>query len=305
MHQPYQIIIDNHKTQIEEEKRKEEEKQRIDNEIEEVRDFAYNIPVCLFPSDKFVQLLKHLQDLEEETIDMLLASIQPNIRTFETDALNKWLKIVCEVVRHKGTGIQLGKVLWNELTYTIELNGSKIKYLSLTDYFAVFGISDFSRVLSLMSQPIDEGTSEFLNSISVRDANFEYYVPLIILNRYFREKGHIPERIARFFSHNQKEIWCLISAQQGTSFGYDKMNLKQIANLVWNSYPQIAGLFLYLIRRNGFIDSVADVKIKPGEKTVNHYQRLIECVERKIQTQDLTNEDFEILFPMKKNRLTL
>lgn len=139
-----------------------------------------------------------------------------------------------------------------------------------------------------------------LDNIKVGNENFVFYTPLLLLNRYYKVKNIIPERILKFFAERQKEIWCLVSAQQGLPFGYDMRNIRQIANLVWNSYPDIADLFLYLIRRNQFVDIVAEVKVKPGKTPVNHYQRLIECAERKIQTQDLTCEDLEILFPLKK-----
>ena len=299
-----QDIINDCNTQIEENKRKEEEICRLNGEKENVLDFVSQIPACLFPSDMFWQVLKYLDSFSENIINGLLASIRSNIKTFELDALNKWLKIVCEVVRIKGKGFQNGKELWNEIIYFRTFHSIKIKYVSLTDYFKVFGVYDYSRVLPLLKQPIDEETSIFLNSIKVEDKDFVFYTPLILLNRYYKVKSTIPERILIFFAERQKEIWCLVSAQQGQPFGYDMKNLRQIANLVWNSYPDIADLFLYLIRRNQFIDIVADVKVKPGKTPVNHYQRLIECAERKIQTQDLTCEDLEILFPMKKSRLT-
>ena len=252
----------------------------------------------------FWQVLKYLDCFSEEIIDRLLDGIRSNIKTFEVDALNKWLKIVCEVIRQKGKGVQTGKKLWNEVIYSCEFQGGKINYVSLSNYFKVFGVYDYSRVLPLLKQPIDEETSIFLNSIKVWDKDFVFYTPLILLNRYYKVKSTIPERILIFFAERQKEIWCLVSAQQGKPFGYDMKNLRQIANLVWNSYPDIADLFLYLIRRNQFIDIVADVKVKPGKTPVNHYKRLKECAERKNQTQDLTREDLEILFPMKKSRLT-
>ncbi len=266
-------------------------------------DFVSHVPSYLFPSDMFWQVLKYLDSLSEEIIDGLLASIRSNIKTFELDALNKWLKIVCEVVRLKDKGFQYGKELWNEMIYFRTFHGAKIKYVSLTDYFKVFGVYDYNRVLPLLEQPIDEETSMFLNSIKVEDKDFVFYTPLLLLNRYHKAKSTIPERILIFFAERQKEIWCLISAQQGQPFGYDMKNLRQVANLVWNSYPDIADLFLYLIRRNQFINIVADVKVKPGKNPVNHYQRLIDCAEKKTQTQDLTCEDLEILFPMKKSRL--
>ena len=299
-----QDIINHCNTQIEESKRKEEEICRINDEKENVLDFVSHIPSCLFPSDMFGKVLEHLDSFNEDIIDGLLARIRSNIKTFELDALNKWLKIVCEVVRLKDKGFQNGKELWNEIIYFRTLHGTKIKYVSLTDYFKVFGIYDYSRVLPLLKQPIDEQTSMFLNSIKVGDKDFVFYTPLLLLNRYHKVKSTIPERILIFFAERQKEIWCLVSAQQGLPFGYDMKNLRQIANLVWNSYPDIADLFLYLIRRNQFINIVADVKVKPRKTPVNHYQRLIECAEKKTQTQDLTFEDLEILFPMKKSRHT-
>ncbi len=295
-----QYIINDCNTQIEENKRKEEEFRRINDEKEDTLDFVSHISSHLFPSDMFWQVLKYLDSFNEEIIDVLLESIRSNIKTFEEDALNKWLKIVCEVVRLKGKGVQIGKELWIEVIYSHEFQWDKIKYVSLTDFFRVFGVYDYSRVLPLLRQAIDEETSMFLDNIKVGNENFVFYTPLLLLNRYYKVKNIIPERILKFFAERQKEIWCLVSAQQGLPFGYDMRNIRQIANLVWNSYPDIADLFLYLIRRNQFVDIVAEVKVKPGKTPVNHYQRLIECAERKIQTQDLTCEDLEILFPLKK-----
>lgn len=299
-----QEIINDYNTQIEENKRKEDELRRTNDEKEDTLDFVSHVPSHLFPSDMFKQVLKYLDCFSEEIIDRLLANIHSNIKTFELDALNKWLKIVCEVIRLKGKGVQIGKELWNEVIYSYEFQGSKINYVSLSDYFNVFGIYDYSRVLPLLKQPIDEKTSILLTSIKTGDRDFVFYTPLILLNRYRNVKSGIPKRILTFFAERQKEIWCLVSAQQGQPFGYDMQNLRQIANLVWNSYPDIADLFLYLIRRNQFIKIVAEVNAKPGKTPVNHYKRLKECAERKNQTQDLTREDLEILFPMKKSRLT-
>ena len=298
-----QFIINECKRKIEESKRKEAEIHWINDEKENVLDFVSNMPIH-FPSDMFRQILKYLDSFSEDTIDRVLSGIRSNIKIFELDALNKCLKIVCEIVRLKGEGIQVSKDLWNKMIYFCTCHGSKIEYVSLTDYFKVFGVYDYNRVLPLLKQPIDDETSIFLNSIKVGNKDFVFYAPLILLNRYYRKESTIPERILRFFAERLKEIWCLVSAQQGHPFGYDMKNLKQIANLVWNSYPDIAELFLYLIRRNQFIDIIADIKMNPGKTPVNHYQRLIECAERKIQTQDLTCEDLEILFPMKKSKLT-
>lgn len=296
-------IIDECNREIENNTRKEEEIRRINEEREAVIDFLSQIPVCKFPSERFWQVLEHLESFNEEIIDELLSSIRLNYKTFDMDALNKWLKVICEIVRLKGKGVQIGKELWNELIYSFELQGCKIKYVSLIDYFNVFGVHDYSRVLPLLMQPIDEKTSTFLNSIKVENPSFVFYSPLILLNRYRIVKASIPERILTFFVKRQKEIWCLISAQQGRPFGYVTNNLKQIANLVWNRYPDIADLFLYLIRRNGFVSQIADVKSKSGKIPVNHYQRLLECTEKIVQNRDLTYEDLEILFPPKKMRL--
>ena len=228
-----QDIINDCNRPIEENKRKEDELRRTNDEKEDTLDFVSHVPSHLFPSDIFWQVLKYLDCFSEEIIDRLLDSIRSNIKTFEVDALNKWLKIVCEVIRQKGKGVQTGKELWSEVIYSYEFQGSKINYVSLSDYFNVFGIYDYSRVLPLLKQPIDEKTSIFLNSIKVGDKDFVFFTPLILLNRYYKVKKTIPERILIFFAKRQKEIWCLVSAQQGQSFGYDLQNLRQIANLVW------------------------------------------------------------------------
>ena len=163
----------------------------------------------------FWQVLKYLDCFSEEIIDRLLDGIRSNIKTFEVDALNKWLKIVCEVIRQKGKGVQTGKELWNEVIYSYEFQGSKINYVSLSDYFNVFGIYDYSRVLPSLKQPIDKETSILLTSIKTGDRDFVFYTPLILLNRYRNAKNGIPKRILTFFAERQKEIWCLVSAQQG------------------------------------------------------------------------------------------
>lgn len=285
-----------------EERQIEEERERIRQEKEDVINFIYDIPDCVFPSEMFWLTLEYLNQAGEEGVNVLLSSIEANIKYFEADALNKWLKVVCEIVKQQGEGIQTAKYLWNEVLYTFEKNGNKIQYLSLKDYILVMGISDYSRALKLLMRPIDDDTSEWLSSISASDKDFDYYAPLIILNRYYRAKRNLPERIANFFADKTKEIWCLVSAQQGNSFGYYKMNLKQIANLVWMSYPDIASLFLYLIERNGFTSIVSEVKIKPGKKAINHYQRLKECVKehRELQTAAITLDELNIFFPLKK-----
>lgn len=287
-----------------EERRLEEEQQQIRQNKENVINFIYDIPDCIFPTEMFWLILEHLDQISEENINVLLSNVAANIRYFEADAINKWLKVVCEIVNRKGDGIQTAKYLWNEVLYTFEKNNNRIKYLSLKDFLAVMGISDYSRALELLIRPIDDDTSDWLSSISPYSQDFEYYAPLIILNRYYQAKHNIPERIADFFAERTKEIWCLISAQQGESFGYEKMSLKQIANLVYNSYPEIAPLFLYLIDRNGYASIVSEIKIKPGKKPVNHYQRLKECAANQAASRAIAPslEELNILFPEKKRR---
>ncbi len=209
-----QDIINNCNTQIEENKRKEDEICRINTEKENVLDFVSHIPAYLFPSDMFGQVLKYLDSFSEEIIDGLLAGIRSNIKTFELDALNKWLKIVCEVVRLKDKGIQNSKELWNEIIYFRTFHGIKIKYVSLSDYFKVFGVYDYSRVLPLLKQPIDEQTSMFLNAIKVGDKDFVFYTPLLLLNRFYKVRSTLPERILTFFAKRQKEILYLVFTQQ-------------------------------------------------------------------------------------------
>lgn len=280
----------------------DEERQRILQEQEEVTEFIYNIPDCVFPTEMYRLVLEYLEQFSEEGISVLLSSIKDNIKSFEKDALNKWLKVVCEIVRLQGEGVLTAKYLWNEVIYSFEQAGRNILYLSIKDYLSVMGVSDYGRALVLLTRPIDDDASDWLNSISASDQNFEYYAPLIILNRYYKAKHNIPKRIAKFFAEKTKEIWCLISAQQGYSFGYDNMNLKQIANLVCNSYPDIANLFLYLIERNGFTSKISEVKIKPGKKLINHYQRLNECIKehRDSQTTAINLDELNILFPTRK-----
>ena len=286
-----------------EEQRIEEERQRIHQEKEDVINFIYNIPEYNFPSEMFRLTLEYLGQIDKEGIMILLSSIEANIKYFETDAINKWLKVVCEIVKQRGEGVQTAKYLWNEVIYKFEESGNKILHLSLKDFFSVMGISDYSRALKLLMRPIDDETSDWLSSISVSDKYFEYYAPLIILNRYYRANRHIPERIANFFADNTREIWCLISAQIGKPFGYkDLQNLKQISNLVWNSYPHISQLFIYLIERNGLVHTISDVKYKNGKPQKSQYQKLKELIDSQKNQPliEVTLEDLEIIFPAKR-----
>lgn len=80
------------------------------------------------------------------------------------------------------------------------------------------------------------------------------------------------------------------------------MNLKEIANLVYQYYPNIANLFLYLIKRNGFSPILKEVKHKRGKEAINHYRRLEECIEtnRELQTTAITLNEIDIIFPLRK-----
>ena len=129
-------------------------------------------------------------------------------------------------------------------------------------------------LVPINTTPFDDETSTFLQSIKVENKDFVDYAPLLILNRYFKAKRCIPERVAQFFSEKANQIKCLISAQQGKPFGYKYKDLKSVANLVCNSYHDIALLFLYLIDRNGYASELSKVKKNYGKKPVNNYQRL-------------------------------
>lgn len=275
------------------------------NERQEVIDFIYNIPCWEFPSEMFERVLKHINQIDEKDVEFLFASIEANLRSFEADAINKWLKVVCEIVKNNRieAQVQVVKYVWNEVIDNFERDKRKIYYVTLKDYFIVFGYRDYSRVLKLLITPFDDEISTFLQSIKVDSEDFVDYAPLIILNRYFKAKKFIPERVAQFFSEKiDKEIWCLESAQQGESFGYEeKMNLKQINNLVCNHYHDIAPLFLYLIDRNGYASELSELKKKYGKKSVNQYQRLKEIAKHaEQQPVYLTMEELDVMFPKNK-----
>ena len=273
------------------------------NERQKVIDFIHNIPCWEFPSKMFERVLKHINQIDEEVVDLLFTSIIDNLRSFEADAINKWLKVVCEIVKSKGIEAQVAKYVWNEVIDTFERDKRKIDYLTLKDFLIVFGPRNYRSILNLLITPFDDETSTFLQSIKDDNEDFLYYAPLLILNRFFKAKRCIPERVAQFFAEkNLEEIWCLISAQQGKSFGYEgELNLKQITNLVCNRYHDIAPLFLYLIDRNGYESELSEVKKNYGKKPVNHHQRLKEVAEQaEQQPVYLTMEELDIMFPKNK-----
>ena len=272
------------------------------NERQEVIDFIHNIPCWEFPSKMFERVLKHINQIDEEDVDLLFTSIIDNLRSLEADAINKWLKVVCEIVKSKGIEAQVAKYVWNEVIDTFERDKRKIDYLTLKDFLIVFGPRNYRSILNLLITPFDDETSTFLQSIKVDNEDFVDYAPLLILNRFFKAKRCIPERVAQFFSEKANEIKCLISAQQGKSFGYEgELNLKQITNLVCNRYHDIAPLFLYLINRNGYESELSEVKKNFGKKSVNHYQRLKEVAEHaEQQPVYLTMEELDIMFPKNK-----
>lgn len=268
------------------------------NERQEVIDFIYNIPCWVFPSVMFERVLKHINQIDEKDVEFLFASINANLRSFEADAINKWLKVMCEIVKSKGIGVQVAKYVWNEVIDNYERDKRKIDYVTLKDFFIVFGRRNYGRVLNLLITPFDDETSTFLQSIKVDNKDFVDYAPLLILNRYFKTKRCIPERVAQFFSEKiDEEIWCLISAQQGKPFGYKYKDLKSVANQVCNYYHDIAPLFLYLIDRNGYMGLLSETKKKP----INHYQRLKEVAKlAEQQPVYLTMDDLDIMFPKNK-----
>lgn len=271
------------------------------NERQEVIDFIHNIPCWEFPSKMFERVLKHINQIDEEVVDLLFTSIIDNLRSLEADAINKWLKVVCEIVKSKGIEAQVAKYVWNEVIDTFERDKRKIDYLTLKDFLIVFGPRNYRSILNLLITPFDDETSTFLQSIKVENKDFVDYAPLLILNRYFKAKRCIPERVAQFFSEKANQIKCLISAQQGKPFGYKYKDLKSVANLVCNSYHDIALLFLYLIDRNGYASELSKVKKNYGKKPVNHYQRLKGVAEHSEQQPVyLTMEELDIMFPKNK-----
>ena len=271
------------------------------NERQKVIDFIHNIPCWAFPSEMFERVLKHINQIDEEVVDLLFTSIIDNLRSFEADAINKWLKVVCEIVKSKGIEAQVAKYVWNGVIDTFERDKRKIDYLTLKDFLIVFGPDKYNKVLNLLIKPFDDETSTFLQSIKDKKKDFLNYAPLLILNRYFKAKRCIPERVAQFFSEKANQIKCLISAQQGKPFGYKYKDLKSVANLVCNSYHDIALLFLYLIDRNGYASELSKVKKNYGKKPVNHYQRLKGVAEHSEQQPIyLTMEELDIMFPKNK-----
>lgn len=232
----------------------------------------------------------------------MLSDVRTHILTFDLDALNKWLKIVCEIVKIHGCGIDVAKYLWNQALYEFDKANRKISALSLHDYTSVFGVYDYHKALNSLVSPFNIETSKVLDSVSGSEKDIVCYAPLLLLNRYYKAKHYLPDRMLHFFSGKGNEINCLISAQIGKPCGYEKLdNLKQVANIVCNSYPEISHLFLYLIDRNVFQTKLSDVRAKTSKTPINHYQRLRQCVE--INKAKLTDtiyfEDLEIFFPMK------
>lgn len=116
---------------------------------------------------------------------------------------------------------------------------------------------------------------------------------------YYEQYGYIPSYILRFFCENRIVVRSLISAQMKKPFATDYSNLKQVANEVWNSCKEYAHLFLYIIERENLISEISEVKIKPGKKPINHYQRLKEYVmanSDKLSTV-LRVKNIDLLFP--------
>ena len=283
--------------------RKAAETRRLAEEREELSDLINCIPQCVLTQDQFELVLDHVDGLQPEEIDLMLSDVRTHILTFDLDALNKWLKIACEIVKIHGCGIDVAKSLWNQTLYEFDKANRRIGALSLYDYMSVFGTYDYHRALESLVNPFNIETSKVLDSVRGSEKDIVCYAPLLLLNRYYKVKHYLPDRMLHFFSGKGNEINCLISAQMGKPFGYEKLgNLKQVANIVCNSYPEISHLFLHLIDRNGFQQKLSEVKAKAGKTPINHYQRLVQCVEinKDRLTDAISFKDLEIFFPIKR-----
>lgn len=292
-----ELLIQARKKELEQ-KRKEEN--RKNQELSRLKELIWDIPTEQFEADDYHLFIDYAEDLSDSDVESLSSDVFHNINSFDFTTLNKWLSIFC-ILKKQGFKYidRTLQYLWGEIIVRANQNNRKISYVSLIDYFRCHKEGDYYRVLNLLNIPIDEEFSERIDKLSPSHPKFFYFAPLILLNRYYKKHRRIFPRILNFFSENPIAIRCLISAQTGRPFGTDYVNLKQVANEVWNSCKCSSHLFLYLIERNNLTSEIDIVKVRPGKKSINHYQRMKDYIQSfpNELSSDLTIEDIEVMFP--------
>lgn len=287
-------------------KYQQEELRRISEERDEVTDFINGITLCIFDDEKYRLILEYIDRLSEEEVELMTSDVTFHLKTFELDALNKWLKIAFELAKRRNTRKSFVERLWNYSSVQFLNNNRKIRRISLNDYLMVFGSQGCYNAIGLLLDPFNFETYIKLESLSALGENLVDYAPLTLLGRYNKSKHTIPDKVLSFFSENQRRIWCLISAQSGKPFGYSLSNLKQVANHVCKDYPEISHLFLYLIERNGFKGLLSDSGVKNDKRRKDHYQNLKDCVASNPEklTDAITFDDLDIMLPQLKSERT-
>lgn len=288
------------------------EQKRVENQ--QFYSFIRSISTYSFPDSEYRRLLRRLNELDSEETDCILKQVKGSLSTFSPDALNKWLVVVHAIYDKRRNDeseqeytVDITKLLeslwnWTQFVYNEKELGF-IKELALIDYIHIFGIESSFRALTFLEQPIDERTSQLLGSIKRSDEKFNFYAPLIVLNRYNHAKGYVPHHIIEVFMNNsQQTFWCLASIKAGRPMGYycNYKNLKDIVNVICNSYSYIAKQALYMIDKYNRRDelTVSTAKLKPGRTYRNQYERLQMCAASS-ESCELSNEDLDILFPSK------
>lgn len=288
------------------------EQKRVENQ--QFYSFIRSISTYSFPDSEYRRLLRRLNELDSEETDCILKQVKGSLSTFSPDALNKWLVVVHAIYDKRRNDeseqeytVDITKLLeslwnWTQFVYSEKELGF-IKELALIDYIHIFGIESSFRALTFLEQPIDERTSQLLCSIKRSDEKFNFYAPLIVLDRYNHAKGYVPHHIIEVFMNNsQQTFWCLASIKAGRPMGYycNYKNLKDIVNVICNSYSYIAKQALYMIDKYNRRDelTVSTAKLKPGRTYRNQYERLQMCAASS-ETCELSNEDIDILFPSK------
>jgi hypothetical protein len=281
--------------------RKKIEKEEQEAEKNQIDELTMNIPVEEFSDDDFLLLSNHISDLSDYQVEILASEVRGHLNQFEFTVLNKWLSIFCKLNKiAKGNLInQTLKYLWGTTIANARQGNFVIKYVSLADFWRNDKNSDFYSVLDLLEEPINDEVSNRLCNLTSSHSQYSYFAPLQSLKMYYEQYGYIPSYILRFFCENRIVVRSLISAQMKKPFATDYSNLKQVANEVWNSCKEYAHLFLYIIERENLISEISEVKIKPGKKPINHYQRLKEYVmanSDKLSTV-LRVKNIDLLFP--------
>lgn len=300
-------------------KAKEERRLRESKRIEDERfyDFIHNIPQYTLSNYEYERLLKRINELGKENTDCLLQQVKDNLVTLDSDARYKWLVVITKIYdkqpkynnddemyfENEVDAVSLLRDLWRSVEYGfIRKDHGMIKDLALIDYIKVFTIETVRRALTILENPFDDRTFQYLDSIKglkEDDQDFIHYAPLLVLNRvYSSTKGNIPANIMRFIVDSECEFWCLASIVRGKPVGHynKKNNLKGVVNHICNDYPHIAKLALHLIDKYNRKDVLIQAKAKPNRNYRNQYERLQQVCEGPSEPCELSIDDLKIMF---------